>query len=442
MERVVACNACAAAAGIRLGQRRSAAQALAAQVRVAQRRPEQEAALLATLATWALQFSPSVSLDPPAGLLLEIEGCLSYFKGLPRLRELVRTGLDELALTAQQGVAITPLAASWFAQLGVEIEARDPATLLDTLNRLTISALPLSPDVQQRLSALGIKRLADLARLPRAGLTRRFGKDLPHDLDRAYGNRPDPRPHFEPAPRFERSVELTWATDQVEALVFVAKRLFIQLAAFMLSRDLGVQHVIFHWQHDNHARSELPVSFGKPTRNADAMLAITREALARHTLDARVETIRLIADTMHPLHGTAIDLFSHTNHHADFDLLAARLQARLGQDAIRFLACVADHRPEHAWASVTSATSSPTLILSERPGWLLAEPILLSTRNERPWHGEPLRLQSSAERIESGWWDDLGVGRDYFQASGPSGKRYWLFRRRECGEWYLQGVFG
>lgn len=440
-ERVVALNPRAGELGIRVGQHRSAAQALAAQLRVAKRHIPQESALLDSLAAWAMQFTPTVCLDPPAGLLLEIAGCLDYFKGLPRLRRRILDGLATLSLPARVGLASTPLAAAWFAQLGVDTQADSAASLEQALAHLPVARLPWPEDWRRRLDALGLRRLGDLRKLPGAGLGRRFGQDLLLTLDKAYGRCPDPRPLFMPADRFERKVELSWATDQIEALGFVAQRLLGELAVFSAGRGLGVQQVLFQFKHSDGSNSDLPVGFGKPTRSAAAMQAITHERLSRLALPAAVEAISLSAEKLHRLDGATPGLFGDATAAADFDLLLARLAARLGEPAIRALACIADHRPECAWAIVPDGTASPILEVSERPGWLLPEPIPLEIRSERPWYGEPLILQGRMERIESGWWDGDTVARDYFRAQGPSGRRYWLYQKRGEANWYLHGLF-
>src|SRR5207253_7296881 len=51
------------------------------------------------VAAWACQFTPRVSLEPPHGLLLEVEGSLRLFGGLERLLERLRDGLDAMELT-------------------------------------------------------------------------------------------------------------------------------------------------------------------------------------------------------------------------------------------------------------------------------------------------------------------------------------------------------
>jgi len=93
----------------------------------------------------------------------------------------------------------------------------------------------------------------------------------------------------------------------------------------------------------------------------------------------------------------------------------------------------------------TRATvSSVPATLSERPFWLLAEPLLLNVRNDRPIYHGPLQLLRGPERIESGWWDHLRIARDYFVAQDQQAVRYWIYRERdtELARWFLHGVFG
>jgi len=45
------------------------------------------------------------------------------------------------------------------------------------------------------------------------------------------------------------------------------------------------------------------------------------------------------------------------------------------------------------------------------------------------------------ERIETGWWRNRTVGRDYYHVETTTGHRYWLFRRLRDGRWFLHGMF-
>jgi len=54
----------------------------------------------------------------------------------------------------------------------------------------------------------------------------------------------------------------------------------------------------------------------------------------------------------------------------------------------------------------------------------------------------PLHRVSDIERIETGWWDDTDVRRDYFIADDNDGVRYWVFKLRDgSGELYIHGIF-
>ena len=69
-------------------------------------------------------------------------------------------------------------------------------------------------------------------------------------------------------------------------------------------------------------------------------------------------------------------------------------------------------------------------------------PRQLKTRSGRPQLQGELKLEPGCERIESGWWDEQDVARDYFVATNSFGSCYWIYRELS-GErhWYLQGVF-
>ena len=46
------------------------------------------------------------------------------------------------------------------------------------------------------------------------------------------------------------------------------------------------------------------------------------------------------------------------------------------------------------------------------------------------------------ERIETGWWREQGVRRDYYLVETTAGKRFWLFRTMGDEVWFLHGMFG
>jgi len=53
----------------------------------------------------------------------------------------------------------------------------------------------------------------------------------------------------------------------------------------------------------------------------------------------------------------------------------------------------------------------------------------------------PLTLLAGPERIESGWWDEDDIARDYFVARTSTDSLIWIYRERAGGGWYLHGLF-
>src|SRR5688572_20001779 len=70
---------------------------------------------LEAIAAWACQFTPKVSLEPPQGLLLEVEGSLRLFGGLEALVETIESGIASMGFAARLAAAATPRAALWLS---------------------------------------------------------------------------------------------------------------------------------------------------------------------------------------------------------------------------------------------------------------------------------------------------------------------------------------
>ena len=83
-------------------------------------------------------------------------------------------------------------------------------------------------------------------------------------------------------------------------------------------------------------------------------------------------------------------------------------------------------------------------LVLQRPLWVLQEPALLDNDQAGPRYHGPLRLQAGPERLETGWWDDTGIARDYYVAVNPRGVYLWIYRDRSqaTAHWYLHGMFG
>lgn len=439
------CNLQARAQAVRPGMTLSAACTLAPSLNYRARDPAAEAAALEQLAAWAGQFTPSVSLQPPWGLLLEIEGSLRLLGGIRRILAMIVRGAAEMGYTLTLGVAPTTTAAWLLARAGNEKIVTCKRMIEAGISPLPVAALDCGAQTLATLEAIGAKSIADLLRLPRDGLARRCGQGLLDQLDRARGALPEARKFYTPPPRFEATLELGADVTSAEALLFAAKRLLTQLAGYLAARCGGIQRFSLSLMPEDQAPTVLEIGLVTPTRESERLVALVRERLASHKLAAPVSRLRLEANDILALAGESGTLFAGpANTSGDWAKLIERLRARLGTEAVRGLAPRDSHRPECAWQSIAPGAKSSTVPHKPRPLWLLDAPRALKEVASQPhYHNGPLALIAGPERIEAGWWDGDDIKRDYFVAQTADHSTLWIFReRRQPGGWYLHGIFG
>jgi protein ImuB len=441
--RVFACDRKALARGVRAGMAVSAALALAPQLRIAPRDPAAETEALLGVAGWAAQFTPGVALEFPDCALLEISGSLKLFGGLEPLLSRLRRGLREMGWSAALAVAPTPRAAYWLALAGKGKFIGSTTELEPALAALPAEIFCRNDETRAALDAIGVRTLGELRALPRDGVARRFGQGLLDELDRGLGRLPDPRNFFVPPARFRAAIELPAEVTQAEALLFAARRLIVQLAGFLAARSSGVQRFVLRLGHRNRAATEIVIGLVAPSRDTEHFTLLLRERLSGLALAEPVRELGLQADDMVPLAGNNLGLLLEQGKPpGDWGHLIERLRARLGAEAVRGIAGRAEHRPERAGAIADLGVKQMQLDFGERPFWLLDRPKPLAEIDAVPHHDGRLELLVGPERIESGWWDDDEVARDYFVARTQNESLVWIYReRRGEGGWYLHGVF-
>ncbi|HYN79549.1 MAG TPA: DNA polymerase Y family protein [Lamprocystis sp. (in: g-proteobacteria)] len=449
-EHILRCNPAATACGIRPGQGVGAARALCTELTVIPQRPALEQETVARLAAWSIRFTPQVSLAPPRALLLDVAASLNLFGGAAALLDLVGEGVAGLGYQGRLALAPTPLGALvWAMQTATDAPAAgriipDRPALRAALNGLPLATLGLRPREVADLTAMGLRRVADLLRLPRQGLRERLGPRRVDWLERLLGEAPDPRPAFTPPADYQGRIELPTEVDLTESLIFPCRRLLAELGGFLLGRQAGVLRLDWRLVHPDGAATCFQVGAARPLADTGPWLELLRGHLERLELPAPVREIALSASDVRPLSPRPGDLFPDLPPpgRVPETALLDRLRARLGRDAVRGLALAVDHRPERAWCWVEPGATGSGMPRLDRPLWLLPQAQPLEERDGRPWLDGALDLGRERERIDTGWWDDQPVARDYFIATSPHGERLWIYRElKGARNWYLHGRF-
>jgi protein ImuB len=456
--RVIAAAQRAQADGVRIGMTLGAALAAAPDIDPRPRDDASEIALMQRLAAVAAQFTPSVSIEPPDGLLLEIKPSIALFGGLRELCKQLRASCLADSMLAASGLAPrftlapTALAALVAARAGARCFITDSRALPARLKSLPVSVLRWPEEENRRLEAMGVRTLGELTRLPRAGFARRFGKTALADIDRLLGRRADPRRRLARRERYTGRIDLDHEACEHERILQALAPLLAELEQFLRVRQRGITALQFRFHHYRAAPTSCVLRLAAPEADAARLGGLLRERLANLPLPEPVRRCELRSGslTARPLASKPLWSPGERGHApaGEMAALVEHLRARLGAPAVYGLQCVREHRPERAWrvtepALDTVVSKSPAGGVVRRPAWLFAESEELGVRHGKPWLRGALELLEGPERIESGWWDQADAERDYYVARDKRGALVWIFH--ECAEprrWFLHGVFG
>jgi protein ImuB len=499
---VLHADALALARGVRPGMKRATALALAPDLLLAAADARRDVQALRAVAHVALAFSPAVAWATPAGLRagganpdvrpaaspalvgvrLEVQSCLRYFGGLPRLLDRLRAALAPLGHGVRIACAPTALGAALLAAwrddlaLGPHCTGPDPHPALQRL----LDALPLpllGLGQESAMQGMGLQRLADLRTLPRAGLARRFGPELLVEIDRACGDAPEVHDWLVLPQRFVSRIELLCRADTSAQVLAGAQVLLARLVAWAGASQARIARFTLVMHHERRRRRDsdsgaappdqttLDIAPAEPAADVGHLLSLLTERLGRLPLaDPALELSLLCSDLVAGTPPNRELFASRSSEREGLARLVERLQARLGTGQVQCLAAVPDHRPERAtrWQpadparlgaqGVAAGTTPATLdagTLAAQPLWQLGTPRALVERATGPLlDGHSLRLLAGPERLEAGWWDEQGPAlRDYFIAQDRSGALVWIYRHRLPGHetrqaWFLHGMFG
>lgn len=363
----------ASAAGLSIGQSLADGRTLCPNLVTAPENPLKEATFLASLRRWAGKFSPWVSEQKPASLLLDITGCAHLFGGEEELAKVIASDLETLRLTGLLGIADTAGAAWALARFAgqtahihrsgdaIEQEARAtrsrafkrrnwerggsaPAVLTSSpqianiapvgetraaLSPLPVSALRISNDACTNLNRLGLRLIADLIGLPRAALMRRFGYAVVQRLDQALGIDPEPispvrnTHHFATRLSFPDPIGLT---DDITAGL---DRILPPLCEKLRQAGRGVRKIRLWCFRTDHTIQVIEVGLARASHDPDRIRPLLLLRLTDIDAGFGIDTLRLEACTTEAL--------SNLQHKGHMDAVATARAMSGGENALNDL---------------------------------------------------------------------------------------------------------
>jgi protein ImuB len=414
----------------------------------------------AELIRCAQGFTPRVTVESSDALLLELGGSLRLFGGLPPLLEALRAAFPRpLRLAA----APTPLAAVLLARAGANGCILSMARLRSRLAPVSLRHLHWPEEDVQRLAHMGVRTVAELLRLPRAGLARRIGPERLWQLDRLTGARADPRAALAQPEPFRERIDLDHETFDHQRLLAALRPTLERLELFLRERQRGVLALRLTLQHRQAAPVHCLLRCVVPEYRAVRFEALLAARLERVVLGEPVRSIDFVAGRPRRFLARSAPLWAAGEQGGAAMAQQApdflhTLMARLGEQAVYGLTPVDEHRPERqqqrTWPPLASEARNAAGFAAApagapRPFALIEPPQPLQVQRDAAGHvralrheGRSLALLSGPERIESGWWDGSAIARDYYVAGAADGARWWIFRESAAPRrWFLHGCF-
>jgi protein ImuB len=493
--RIAALNRAAQRAGLAKGELLSNARSKVRDLQTRDADPAADAAALRRLALWCLRYTPVVAPWEESGgadgLFLDITGCAHLFGGEERLLADLAARLHAFGLVTRTAIADTAGAAWAVAHYGDEdgiIVASGGEKA--ALQALPLAALRLGEEGLLLMRRLGLRRIGEVMRQPRAPFAARFHAELLRRLDQALGHAPEPLvPVVEP-PVYRAQASFAEPIMTQEHVLEAATRLLETLAHDMERAAVGARLLrMLLFRVDGETLS-LDLGLAAPSRDARHIAQLI--GLRLYRLGSELEAdFGFEAAALHVL--VAESLAERQDRLAvgeasippeEFARLIDRLQQRLGKDAVRQLQPVQSHTPERAvrvrpaspsphrssrwgegrgegrrrtpapvqaaaphpriksgagssplpteeWGEGAPAASRPLLML-ERPE---AAEVLAVVPDGPPrhfrWRGvlHQVAEAQGPERIAPEWWRRTAERtRDYYVVEDVEGRRFWLYR--------------
>lgn len=464
---VMAADAAAQAAGLRVGMAATQAQVLVADLRIEPHDAAGDTEALDRLAMWALQlYAPIAASDPPDGLVIDMTGA-AHLKGGEQavLADLV----ERLAKAGTMGRAA--IADSWGAAHALARFGAKPLTVSRAgasradLVELPIMALRVAPQIVSGLRTLGFEQIGEVLARPRAPLTLRFGPQLGRRLDQALGLLAEPIEPIRPPEIIHVRRSFSEPISAAETIARYIGLLVEALCDKLAEHGLGARRLDLICHRVDGQDQAVRVGTATPVREAKRLTRLLTDKIETIDPGFGIEILDLAASLAEPIGPRQMGSSLIDEAGRDISDLVDVLINRVGAARLYRIAPVPSDVPERAEQRIAPLAPDSGLswpVLWPRPSRLMATPERIEAVAMLPdhppisftWRGVRRRVRRAdgPERVYGEWWRrdaELEAVRDYFQVEDEGGERYWIYRAGDGNDpatgsqtWFLHGIFG
>lgn len=350
--------------GVELGMTATQGQARCPQLRLVHRSSAGEQVTQETLLQWATSISPRIEATGDGLCTIDLTGTRLDREPDP-LGKRVVTAFARMNLVVHLGIAANPelaqLAAKFAGDGTIRIIEPTAAATQRFLAPLPIEALSVSPEIAAVLRLWGLRKLGELAALPKAGVVERLGPEALPLWRQLSGGEPRPLQLHRPVEILTEAMDFEQPIEQLEALLFVLNRFLRSLGVRLAELYLVAETLTLELRFENGARHERVFRIPEPTRDVDLLLRALHTHLETFRADAPVVSVRLTATPARPPQ-QQLDLFQPSLRDPNrFAETLSRLEALLGAGRVGSPEVLPTHRPDAFKVAPFHPESEPTL---------------------------------------------------------------------------------
>lgn len=456
---IKATNLVAEQKGIQVNMVVADCRAILPELQVFDNDPALSAKLLNALAEWCLRYTPSVSIDMPDGLLLDVSGCPHLWGGEHSyLKDLV-TRIRAFGYDVRAAIADTVGTAWAVSHFGQATPLIEEGKQVEAIRLLPPSALRLDATVVEKLEKLGLYQIGGFINMPRSALRRRFGKSLLLRLDQALGQEIETIQPVKPLEPYTERLPSLEPIRTAPGIEIALRRLLEALCDRLAKENKGLRKAIFKGYRIDGIIQQIQIATNRPSRNVDHLFKLFEIKICCIMPALGIELFTLEAPIVENIN-TLQDALWNSNSTDDRDIaeLLDRLSIKLGIDSIHRYIPDEHFWPERSMKIAASIKEDAQIDWDEhlpRPVHLLPKPEPIQVTVPIPDYPPMLFIYKGKlhniskadgpERIEQEWWIEDGLYRDYYCVEDKIGARYWLFRlgHYNNGEpkWFIHGFF-
>lgn len=458
--KITEVSALAKAKGIEKGMVVADAKVILPVIEIRDDKPELAGKLLNKLCLWCLRYTPVTAIDGSDGLILDVSGCTHLWGSEESYLKNIINRIKGFGFHVRAAMADT-IGAAWaitrYGKIKAIIKSGEEAEALITLPPI---ALRLDIEILERLHKLGLYQIGSFMNMRRSVLRRRFGQQLLLRLDQALGHEEE---RIEPIIPTEPYLERLTCIEPIQTktgIEIALERLLEALCRRLQKEGKGLRIASFKGYRIDDKTEQISIITNHPSNNTRHLFKLFELKIGTIEPALGIELFILEASKVEDvvsLQQTFWTANSSLESKEVAELLDC-LQSKFGNDIVHRYLPDEHHLPERSIKPAISLKDKPTTIWCDklRPIQLLSEPQPIEVTAPIPDY-PPMNFRyknklykvakaDACERIESEWWLDGGLHRDYYVVEDQEGNRYWLFRlghysEEETPAWFMHGFF-